>query len=299
MRKTPGPFGMFHGNRGIRYGAAALMVISILLSADTAQAQDARAILQKVARAYKDLTSYEGAATVDLKIIGNEGDSRGKTLQTQSLYALLKFKKPNKITLEMTAPTGSRSIYSDGKDFYVYDALNRQYLRDATPATSKELLSLLLRRAGIQTALDPLYFLTDGSLPSELGQMKVTGSKKLNGRDTIILTGVTRAPRKTEKMPNGQTVVRPATTRVWTWWVDKQDHLLRRVEVRTDSLQARYPVQQGKKVVLRQIAVYHLSRHTVAEAKPNSNINDAVFTFNKPANASEKKTLQDLLKGAQ
>src|SRR5205823_752241 len=102
-------------------------------------------------------------------IVIQEGALKGKAIQSQSLYALMKFKKPNKIALEMTAPTGSLRVYCDGKDFYVYSPLTNQFTRDPAPATGRQLAQTLFQRAGIIAAFDPLYFLTQGALPPELG----------------------------------------------------------------------------------------------------------------------------------
>jgi outer membrane lipoprotein-sorting protein len=299
MRNTPGPQGLWRGNRVAIVSLVVLLVVGALGSAGTAQAQDARAIMQKVAQSYQNLTGYDGSATVDIKIIGKEGATAGKALQSQSLYALLKFQKPNKLSLDMTAPSGSRRIYCDGKDFYVFDALTNQFTHDPAPADGKKLAQLLLLRAGVVAVLDPLWFLTEGTLPPQLGDLKVKGTQKVNGRDTIVISGVSRTPRIEQKLTNGRKFIQPATTRNWVWWIDKQDYLIRRVEARIDNLKAGIPVRQGKKTVLRQLPVYNLSRHTVAAVKPNAPLGADVFQFKKPPTATEKKSLRDLLQGSQ
>jgi hypothetical protein len=296
MRNTPGPQGLWRGNRVARVSSVALLAVGMLWSAGTAQAQDARAIMQKVAQTYQNLTGYDGSATVDIKIIGKEGAAAGKVMtKPQSLYALLRYQKPNKISLEMTAPSGSRRIYCDGKDFYVFDALTNQFTHDPAPADGKKMLLLLYGRAGVVALLDPLWFLTEGTLPPQLGNLKVKGTQKVNGRDTIVISGVSNTPRTERKLSNGQKLVQPATTRNWTWWIDKQDYLIRRVESRIDNLKAGVPVRQGKKTVLRQVPVYNVSRHTVAAVKPNAPLGADVFQFKKPPTATERKSLRDLL----
>ena len=288
----------WRGSRNVRTGSLVLTLTGMLVGG-IVQAQDGKAVLQKMVKAYQTLDSYDGSATVDVKVIGNQGAYKGKNLQSQSLYAILKFKKPNRLMLEMKAPSGSRSVFCDGKDFYVYDTLNNQYTRDPAPANTRELGLMLLRRAGIVAALDPLFFLTETTLPRELSSLKMAGTQKVNGHDTIKVTGVTQVAKLVRTLPDGRKVTLPAASRSWTWWIDKQTYLLHRVEGRDANFKVGIPLRQGKKVVLQPITATNISRHNVASATPNGASDEKVFVFQKPAKATEKKALGELLKGGQ
>lgn len=298
MNYQPGPQRKWQGSRGLQASWIALAVFGVLVG-NIAHAQDGRALMQKVVKSYQNLDSYDGTATVDIKIIGKQGAYKNKALRTQSLYAILKFKKPNKLMLQMSAPSGTRKVYSDGKDFYVYDESNNQYTRDPAPRNTKEMGLVLLRRAGIIAALDPLYFLTEAALPKELQNLKVVGTQKVNGRATVKVTGVTRTSRMERKLSDGRKVVLPATNRKWTWWIDRQDNLIRRVEARDENIQVGVPKRQGEKVIAERVAAYSLSRHNVATVKPNGVSDEAAFRFDPPKNAALKKSLQELLQGGK
>jgi hypothetical protein len=125
------------------------------------------------------------------------------------------------------------------------------------------------------------------------------GTQKINGRDTIKVTGVTRTSRMERKLSDGRKVVLPATNRKWTWWIDKQDNLIRRVEARDDNIQVGIPKRQGQKVVAERVAAFSLSRHSVASVKPNGASDDAAFKFAPPKNAAQKKSLQELLQAGK
>lgn len=272
-------------------------VVWSVLALSGAGAQDGKSVLLKTMKAYQSLDSYDGAATVDIKILGRQGQLQNRALQAQSLYAIVKFKKPNRLMLHMTTPSGTRKVYCDGKDFYVLDVLNNQYTRDPAPQDTRGMSELLLRRAGIIAALDPLFFLMATSLPGELSNLKVSGADKINGRDVIKVTGTTRVARQERALPDGRKIVLPAVSRTWTWWIDRQNSMVLRVESRDDNFTFSVPRRQGNQVVVQRIPAVSITRHSVASVKPNGVSDDSVFQFQKPARATERKALQELLKG--
>ncbi|MCS6776086.1 MAG: DUF2092 domain-containing protein [Chloroherpetonaceae bacterium] len=267
------------------------------LAGSGAEAQDGRSVLLKTLKAYQALESYDGSATVDIKILGRQGQLQNRALQAQSLYAILKFKKPNRLMLHMTTPSGTRKVYCDGRDFYVLDVLNNQYTRDPAPQDTRGMSELLLRRAGIIAALDPLFFLLATSLPGELSNLKVSGADKINGRDVVKVTGTTRMARQERTLPDGRKIVLPAVNRTWTWWVDRQNNMVLRVESRDDNFTFNVPRRQGNQVVVQRVPAISVTRHNVASVRPNGVLDDSVFQFQKPARATERKALQELLKG--
>src|SRR5437016_2955447 len=83
-----------------RGGALLALCAALLANALSAQAQDGRAILQKVVDSYQKLSSYEGAATIDARTL-----YQGKPLRMSSTFVTLKIKRPNRILLNVSLPS--------------------------------------------------------------------------------------------------------------------------------------------------------------------------------------------------
>jgi hypothetical protein len=130
----------------------------------TAQAQDGTPVLKKVIAAYQKLTSYEGRATTDEMWLAENG----QPLKQASTSILMQYKKPNLLKLSITTPMGDHDIYSDGKNFYVYDSKPKAYSHMLTAPTLLQILPLLWKQARIATAFDPLHFLSTSEFPKDL-----------------------------------------------------------------------------------------------------------------------------------
>ncbi len=254
------------------------LVGGFLLAAPTAQAQSGAAAIKKVADSYAALNTYEGTSSLDARIV-----SKGKPLQSAANTISLKFKQPNKINLQVSTNRGSLNIVSDGKDLIIYDARSNAYIKVPAPADGKKLLQEIAGRAGVSAFMDPLFFLTKFPIPSALSSFAVKGNETYNGHPVTVITGV-------EKSPKGQ-------IRNWKWWVDKQTNLLRKIEGTTQPQPLKVTRTEGKKKIPMTIQVSQLTRHIIAELKPNPNLSDGVFHFAIPPNATLKKSVNELMKG--
>jgi outer membrane lipoprotein-sorting protein len=278
--------------RGQRTGALAAVTLALWPVA-AARAQDAAAIMQKMASAYQQLSSYEGTATVDSDIL-----YQGKVVPATSLTAALKCKRPNKLTLTMQNRSGTRLLYNDGVNFTSYDALHNQYARAPAAPTMPALLPLLFARGQVVAALDPLYFFCEGRLPKALTGLKSGGSANLNGHTVFLISGVTQTQTRQVKTTEGKFVTIPASSRSWKWWIDKDTYMIRRVETLLDTT-ARDNVRENGKVVQKLVPVTQRIRHTVVDYKLNGNLPDSAFAFTVPAGATELKSVADLLKSGK
>ena len=251
---------------------------ALLLAAVSAQAQSGIAAIKKVADTYAALGSYEGTSSLDTRVL-----SQGKPFQAVANTVYLKFKQPNRINLQLTTNNGSMTIVSDGKDLTIYDARSNSYIKVPAPADGKKLVQEISLRAGVSAFMDPLFFLTKFPIPSAVGSFAVKGSDTSNGHAVTVITAVQK---------DGKGGVRN-----WKWWVDKETGLLRKIEGSTLPQPLKVFRTEGKKRVPTTIQVSQMTRHIVAEMKPNANLGDDVFRFVTPPNAVAKKTVKELMQG--
>lgn len=267
-----------------------LAVAALYTAAGTAQAQDGRAILLKTLKMYQSLNSYSGQANVDTLMI----DTNGTTVKHIGSSSVMKLQRPNKIYLFFQTPIGSRSIYSDGANFSVYDATPNQYLTVPTARDMPGLLQLLLTRADVAAGLDPLYFLTEKTLPKELADVKVKASTTYNGHPVYIVTGTTNTTPLVIKSGRTTTTI---PTSYWSWWIDRNSALLYKIETKTPNIVKPVSFGNGTQRVVKNIKGTLLLRHTVSELKPDANLKPDEFVFAQPKSATRKQSFQELLKG--
>ncbi|HZO90614.1 MAG TPA: DUF2092 domain-containing protein [Chthonomonadaceae bacterium] len=295
----PGALRHWHGKglfcSGKRLGALLLLGGMAALSAAPAKAQNARALLQKCVAAYQSLQSYTGSANVEVSYLYN-----GRPIQTQAMKVEMQVKRPNKLLLNFSSPAGSRLIVSDGANFTVYLPGVRQYNRYPTaPTLEAMLLPLLFARAGVQAGLDPLYFLSKNRLPDALGSLQLKASTTYNNKPVYVVTGVTHTKKVTLRDKKGRQAVLPPSTEYWTWWINKRTFLLEKIEAQNRDIRMNVPVRQGNKIMMRQYPVVRRLRHTVLLVTANPPLADKVFAFVPPKDATERKTVQELLHGSR
>jgi outer membrane lipoprotein-sorting protein len=295
---------LFHseGHRAARLRRIGLIVClaAVVLSAFSslpaeAQALNPRALLQKVSAAYQRLNTYDGTASVEISAFFKE-----KMLQTRAMRVEMKMKRPNKLRLDFTMPTGTQTILSDGTNLFIYLASTNQYARYPTaPTIDAMLFPLLAVRAGVQASLDPLYFLGKKQLPAALTDLRFQGSDTYNGKPVFVVSGVITRPRTVLRDKKGHQVVLPPSKQYWTWWINKQTSLLEKIEQRVPDLKMTVPARQGKKVTAQQIPVTQRMRHVVLTATANPSLADSVFTFTPPPGAVEVRTVKDILQSGR
>ena len=283
----PYPFLAFRIGSPRRY-TLLLAVLALFTGVRTAHAQDGRELLLKTLKMYQSLNSYAGQANVDTMML----DPNGKTVKHIGSSTVMKFQRPNKIFLYFQTPIGSRSIYSDGTNFNLYDAQPNQYLSLPAPGDTPGLLKLLLARADVAAGLDPLYFLTEKSLPKALSDIKVKSSTTYNGHPVYIVTGATNATPVVIRTGNTTTTI---PTSYWTWWIDRNSFLLYKIETRTPNIVKPVSFGAGAQRTVKNIKGTLFLRHTVTELKPDSNVQPNEFAFVKPRGSIPKQTAQDVL----
>jgi outer membrane lipoprotein-sorting protein len=265
-----------------------LGVVLLLSGLGTAKAQDGRTILLKTLKMYQSFQSYQGQANVDTLMI----DENGTTIKHIGSSTVMKLQRPNKIYIFFQTPIGSRSIYSDGANFSVYDPTPNRYLTVPTARDMDGLLQLLLARADVAAGLDPLYFLTEKNLPKELSDVKVKTSTTYNGHPVYIITGTTNATPVVIKSGKTTTTI---PTSYWTWWIDRTSSLLYKVETTTPHIIKPVSFGSGTSRVVKNIKGTLVLRHTVSELKPDANLQPNEFVFVQPKTAVRKVTAQDIL----
>lgn len=175
-----------------------VVLAAVLLSgamAGPAHAQDAGAILDRAVAAYGHITSFRATFVQEVSdpMIGGGEPSRGEFLQ----------RRPNRFAMRWTEPRGD-VILADGQYLWVY-------LPSSTP--NQVIRSRLTGRAGESADVIAAFL----ERPRERFTVAYVRSERANGReaDVIVLT-----PRDRDA----------AYTRVHVW-VDRQDSLVRKVEI--------------------------------------------------------------------
>ena len=265
-----------------------LIMFALLSVVGEAQETDGRAILLKTLTLYQKFNSYSGQANVDTMMV----DMAGQTIKHIGSSSVMKLQRPNKIYIFFQTPIGSRSIFSDGANFSVYDPSPNQYLTIPTAPSTDGLLQLLLARADVAAGLDPLYFLTEKTLPKELVDVKLKASTTFNGHQVYVVTGTTNV--KPVVMKSGNTITTIPTS-YWSWWIDRTSSLLYKVETRTPNIIKPVSFGNGAARTVKNVKGTLIMRHTVTEVKPDANLKPDEFVFNRPKAATLKMTAQDIL----
>ena len=259
------------------------VLLCLLFLCGRAGAQDAKAILQKTQKAYQTLTSYAGRAAVTSQVI-----YKGRMLKEENFTVTFRCRRPNRLMLDMSTPTGSRDVYNGVEHFTVYDVSQNVFSHFPAAPDLRRALSLLVTKADVFAFLDPLYFIGQDRLPPELGSLQFKGAADWNGHPVYIVTGVTKIAEHILNNRIGQTLVVPAETRRWTWWIDRQNFLIRQIESRADNIKVHAATRKNGKIVQTTLLTTSFTRHIVAEAQINPALNDSDFFFIKPEGSQER-----------
>ena len=262
---------------------AAFFLALMLWLGGTARAQAPLAILQKTQKTYQSLNSYSGRASVISQIL-----YKGQVLKDDSFTVAFRCRRPNRLMLDMSTPSGSREVYNNTEHFTVYDVSVNSFAHSPAAPDLRRALGQLITQAGVFAFLDPLYFIGQERLPPELGDLKLKAATDWNGRPVFVVTGVTKIPEHILNNKVGQTLVVPAETRRWTWWIDRQTFLIRQIESQAENIKVHVPVRQGGKTVQKTILTTSFTRHIVAESNVNPALNDSDFFFRTPTGATER-----------
>jgi len=271
MMPSHGAFSPFYVpfSRPRRGLTALLTMIGLLTGVGTAQAQDARAILLKTLKAYQALNTYSGEATVAMTIRPQQG-----TAFTGKSSSAMTFQRPNKIHIRLASTHSSRNIYSDGANLSVYEVATNQYHTVPMASRQGDLLALLAGE-GVNSNLDPLYFLVGKGLPQDLTNIQLKeAAAYLGGQPVYIITGTTHTPANKSK--SSPTITLGATSS-WTWWIDRRSFLIYQVETRTPNSVVRF--FKGTLTI----------RHSVVKVQSNPVIPASEFVFTPPPNAVRKQ----------
>jgi outer membrane lipoprotein-sorting protein len=280
-----------------------MVVIGISAASASAQTQDPRTLLQKVMSTYQSLNTYHGTASTESTLL-----YQGKVVRISGqMQVEMKFKRPNKLWLHFTNPSGTFSVTSDGAQFYVYFSNLNQYSQIPTAPDMAHMLMLLRFRAGVLAQLDPLYFLCLNQLPRELTNLKYQSSATYNNKPVFVVSGVTRAQTIPITDAHGHPVLDKAGHKLvaqnhaqyWTWWINRQTFLLEKIESRDPNLKVAQVKRQGKNLLRRTVIVTQQQRHIVLSATPNPPLTDKEFAFAPPAGAVPKLSVQDIIKNGK
>ena len=238
-----------------------------------AAAQDAKSIMQSMMQAYRGLDSYDGRSSTERR----EALADGRVIYDDSSAVALQYQKPNRLKITFTMPTGGRILYYDGATLSLYQSRQQTYSAAPVSVTDLRKLAPDLLRFQVSSKLDVLYFLAGNDLPAALSGLARLKDDTRNRRPVYVVTA---------KETNPATKV----SIIWTWMIDKESHLLARIEGRVLGVPQRIRGMQGKKVVLRDVQVNSLLAQNVIDAKTNVKL-DSKFCVFVPPRGSKKVAL--------
>ncbi|MER3474452.1 MAG: hypothetical protein C4335_10565 [Armatimonadota bacterium] len=226
---------------------------AVLLASAPGHAQDAQAILNKVASAYKNAKTYQAQASINQTIqVGNQQ-------QRQSGTIITKYKAPNKLVTIVQGMQQNLHIYSDGKTLYIYSPKENQYMKGAAPAS-------FAQQQGIGAV--------GGGDPTQIGlqlqSMFGTGAKKLPDRKVGGKPAFVIQSSKSGSSPDGQGTFQMTATAL----IDKASYLLKQLTLNGTRTSGTQKVVQNVTIVF-------------ASQQINPNLPDSAFVFKPPAGAKE------------
>ena len=114
--------------------AAVSLLACCSLAHSAEQSNEAEEILRKTAKAYEALQTYRDETTLVVNVAEEEREQR-----TESRYGLA-VDRPDKLALVLESGDSGITLVSDGKKFYVYVPMLKQYTVEDAPGTLDELL---------------------------------------------------------------------------------------------------------------------------------------------------------------
>lgn len=261
------------------------------LPAVASDQQNGTEAMQRMSNAYQRLSSYSGASTVSQSVqVGS------KITRSQSVAVRMYYKRPNRLALNFIQPgsVATRSVYSDGKLITIYDAIHHRSASVTTGRSLTEILQILGQRTRIKAELDPLYFLSGGSLPTNLTELTVRSDAAVNGRPCQVVSGLVAASRS--GAPTGKVNI----PMHWTWYIDRKTHLINKIDAYSDpipSLPAGTRVPNAP-VKTKPQKVVVLFRYLFSQVQPNAALSDGQFVFKPPRGAVSQKAVAPSLRKA-
>ncbi len=264
-------------------GLSPFLALFLWMSLSSARAQDARAIMNKMDAAYQHADSYIGRANVDDSIIYN-----GAPIRSENVAVEIKARRPNKLFLNFSTRRGSRQVFSDGFNFTVYDPSPNRFSTVRTAPTFAALMPILQLQAEVVATYDPLYFLSHGSIPPEIGALQVSNGT-YDGQPVYRVTGVVHEAARQSLSATGSIVKEPARNNNWTWWIDKKTYLLHKIEMTAAGKKMNASEVRAKTTANKIISVTVFLRHTVVSAGTTPAPADDAFVFHPPSSAQERQ----------
>ncbi len=267
---------------------------AVLLSATAlpcAYSQTGAEVMNKMMSAYNDLNSYQGNANGDqiYTLVTSE-----KPIAQAGTSVTMSYKKPNLLKLDFFTSKGRRSIFCDGTTITSYDPSGQQYIKFPSGPTLKE-VTLNLQKVGIKALFDPLFFLSGDPLPKNLGKFTLKPNQKLNGVPIYLVVADLSTPPHEAKNPQGKKVMLPTTTAHFSWWIDKSNYLLSKVEMKIPNIPQNVSEKVKKKVVTKLVYTNMIIRTSISNVKANPAKDARDFVFIPPKDAKERKTADQLL----
>ena len=252
--------------------------------------------MKKLMKTYQGLETYEGNANAD-QIITLAANNRIITHVGTSVEFY--FKKQNKLRLNFKTSQGGRSVYCNGSQVISYDGVTMNYSNFQAGNDLKATREILAKRAGVGSVFDPLFFLSGVPIPANLVNLTMKPNEKLNDKPTMVLTGELKTPAQQVTLKDGKKATNPASTALWTWWIDKNTYLLSKIEMRVNKIPQVIIVvdkKDKKKRSLRQILTNLIIRQNITGVKSNGQIDEKLFAFAPPPGSKETKSADELIK---
>jgi hypothetical protein len=200
--------------------------------------------------------------------------------------AEVRFRKPNLLQVSVSSPQIAKNQFvCDGRELTVYDSRLNQYAKSPAPPTLLSVYNRLNEMANsafqfkIDSTLDPVYFLQGHPLPPGINWVARKETADLEGVKCWVIDGLP------------QLRVASAKGRI-SFWVEKDTHLIRKVERVITGAPVVLPVKSvkdGKTVVERkQFLVDQTITERIQDRAVNPPLDDSTFKFIPPKGAIER-----------
>ena len=271
----------------------AFAVLLSVAALPCAYSQTGAEVMNKMMSAYKGLNSYQGNANGDQIYTLTTSE---KPIAQVGTTVAMSYKKPNLLKLDFFTSKGSRSIFCDGTTITTYDPSGLQYIKFPSGSTMKE-VAVNLQKVGVKALFDPLFFLSGDPLPKNLGKFTLKPNVKLNGVPIYLVVADLSTPPHEVKSPQGKKVMLPTTTAHFSWWIDKSNYLLSKMEMKIPNIPQNVSEKVKKKVVTRLTYTNMIIRTAISNVKANPPKDAKEFVFIPPKDAKERKTADQMLGG--
>jgi outer membrane lipoprotein-sorting protein len=248
------------------------VVTCVLLTAAPCRssAQDGKAIIQNMIKAYRNLESYRGLSKGTVR----QESKKGELVSDEGFSTVLTYVRPNMLKVEFVMPSGGRAIYCDGHSITFFQNQNQTFA--GTDKNMKDMHDVAAALLELQIAgrYDVLYFLSGNTLPSNVTGIQRMPDSLRNNRPVYVVTAHETTRNNDIK---------------WTWMIDKQTMMLARVEGRTWNRPGTVRLTINNSPARNKVPIECILAQSILTPKINEHIGENEFRFRVPQNFKSVK----------